>query len=197
MSLSSVIARVFISIYCAAGCTSMCHCAGSWTDSGSQESERGAVAGREEVATAHSPPSSCSNTYTHSLVDGWGGWGLSALLRSFIFYSAKDAWRIRHNCIQKERVLMFTQPFFFCLFLYLFLTIFSLCPLAASPLDSTLLISSPPASTIFTSVWLIWKLIPSPGKQTWQLNSNTHHCCKIQAWHKCRITYSKRFVLES
>lgn len=123
MSLSSVIARVFISIYCAAGCTSMCHCAGSWTDSGSQESERGAVAGREEVATAHSPPSSCSNTYTHSLVDGWG---LSALLRSFIFYSAKGAWRIRHNCIQKERVLMFTQPFFFA-FSFIYSSLYFLC----------------------------------------------------------------------
>lgn len=113
MSVSGVIALVFISIYCIAGCTSMCHCARSWTDSGSQQSERGAVAGGEEAVTARSPPSSCSNTNTHSLVHG-GGLGLSELPSSLIFYSAKGAWWPRHNCIQREWVLMFTQPLFFC-----------------------------------------------------------------------------------
>lgn len=34
--------------FCAAGCTSMCHYARSWTDSGSQESRRGALSGRGE-----------------------------------------------------------------------------------------------------------------------------------------------------
>lgn len=137
MSLSGVIARVFISTYCAAGCTSMCHCARNWTDSGSQDSVCGAVAGGEEAATACSPPSSCSNTNTWTV-----GVGFSALPSCLIFYSAKGAWRPRHNCIQKKWLLMFTQPFLFLL--YLFLTVFSLRPPAASPLDSTLLISSPP-----------------------------------------------------
>lgn len=62
----------FISTYCIAECTSMCHCAWSWKDSGSQQSECGDVAGGEEAVTARSPPSSCSNTNTHSLVHGGG-----------------------------------------------------------------------------------------------------------------------------
>lgn len=47
--------------------------------------------------------------------------------------------------------------------LYLFLIVFSLRP-PASPLDSTLLISSPRTSAVFTSLQLMWKPIPLPGK---------------------------------
>lgn len=121
MSLSGVIARVFISTYCAAGCTSMCHCARNWTDSGSQDSERGAVAGGEEAATACSPPFSCSNTNTWTV-----GVGFSALPSCLIFYSAKGAWRPRHNCIQKKWLLMFTQPFFLFCFSFIYSSLYFL-----------------------------------------------------------------------
>lgn len=59
---------------------------------------------------------------------------------------------------------MFRQAFFVVVLflLYLFLTVFSLHPPAASPLHRTLLISL--ASAIFSSVQFMWKSSPSPGQ---------------------------------
>lgn len=59
--------------FCAAGCTSMCHCARSWTDPGSQESRRGALSGRGG-RRGRSLASLVTQQHKHAQCGRWVGW---------------------------------------------------------------------------------------------------------------------------